>query len=123
GYFGNIGSDGLTPPQRLTKEGYPWVTTGESLTAGVTLFNPEDALRTLIIDAGVAGMTDRNHLLSIAPNLKTVDQVGVGIVLNGGGPLTNYYTIDTGVTGAGSTFLTGVVYNDLNHNGKYDVGE
>ena len=42
---------------------------------------------------------------------------------NGTGAYTNYYTVDSASTFDSRPFLTGVVFNDLNNNGKYDVGE
>src|SRR5262249_38253227 len=40
----------------------------------------------------------------------------------GSGPLQNYWTIDTAATD-GTPYITGVVYNDVNSNGRYDIGE
>ena len=44
-------------------------------------------------------------------------------MLNGTGPYVNYYTIYSAAPRGGGQFLTGVVFNDLDHDGQYDVGE
>src|SRR5205085_722569 len=54
---------------------------------------------------------------------KNQTQIGIGVVQNTAGPLTNYYTIDTASNFDSRPFLTGVVFNDANANGKYDAGE
>src|SRR4029079_543357 len=45
------------------------------------------------------------------------------IVQGGTGTYQNYYTIDTASDADTRPYLTGVVYSDLNNNGKYDIGE
>jgi uncharacterized protein YkwD len=117
-YFSHYDPAGHDPGWRETQAGYPWTDYGESIAAGFT--NPTDALRALITDAGVADLGHRLHLLGIN---NSDESVGVGIVLNGSGTYANYYTIDTGNTSDTRPFLTGVVFNDSNGNGKYDIGE
>jgi hypothetical protein len=120
-YFGHVDPSGHDPGYRLDAVGFPWTTFGESIAAG---FNtPEDALKALIIDQGEPDLGHRLQLLAMQPIYQVQSQVGVGIVLNGSGTYKNYFTIDTGVTADTRPFLTGVVYNDLNHNGKYDLNE
>jgi uncharacterized protein YkwD len=121
-YFGHTGSDGSSPFQRMTAAGFPWVTAAESIAAGAVYATPEAALQGLIIDAGVADLGHRRQLLSIGSPFASQQEAGVG-VFSGAGPLGNYYTIDQGQTADARPFLTGVVYNDANHNGKYDNGE
>jgi hypothetical protein len=120
-YFGHIDPDGHDPGYRMDAVGFPWTTFGESIAAGYT--TPEAALKALIIDQGEPDLGHRLQLLAMQPIYQVQSQVGIGIVLNGGGPYQNYYTIDTGVTADTRPFLTGVVYNDLNHNGLYDLNE
>jgi uncharacterized protein YkwD len=122
-FFGHTNPDGLDPGARLTNAGYPWTTWGESIAAGGTLPSPAEALRALIIDAGVPDLGHRNHLLGIGYPDNLQSEVGIGMVQNGSGPYSNYYVIDTGATRDTRPFLTGVVYNDTNANGHYDVGE
>jgi uncharacterized protein YkwD len=121
GYFGHTGSNGSTPTQRISGAGYPWRGWGESVIAGYS--TPEAALKALIIDAGQPGFPHRNQLLGYGTYNQPLRDVGIGIVQNGTGPLHNYYTLDFGYTTDTRPSLTGVVYKDLNHNGKYDAGE
>src|SRR5262249_41819266 len=77
-----------------------------------------------ITDAGVSDLGHRKQLLSWGGSPYTAEQeTGVGIVMGGSGSYHNYYTIDSGNTADTRPFLTGVVFNDANANGKYDIGE
>jgi hypothetical protein len=123
GFFGHVNPDGAGPGQRLTNAGFPWTGYGESIAGGSVLPDPASALRALIVDAGVSDLGHRRQLLAIDPIFQSQNQVGIGIVQGGGGPYTNYYVIDTASSPDTRPFITGVVFNDLNGNGKYDIGE
>jgi uncharacterized protein YkwD len=120
-FFAHTNPSGAGPGQRIQAVGFPWAGYGESLAAGI--FDPTENLAALIIDAGIANLGHRRHLLAIDGQYRPHTQVGVGIVQNGSGPYRHYYTIDTGYLGDNRPFLTGVVMNDVNGNGVYDVGE
>jgi uncharacterized protein YkwD len=121
-YFGHNGSDGSTPFQRMSADGYPWIGAAESIAAGQS--SPESALSALIIDSGVADLGHRKQLLSFGGAPYTgLSATGVGIVLGGSGSYHNYYTIDSGYTSDSRPYLTGAVFNDTNNNGRYDIGE
>lgn len=122
-YFAHNTPEGVDPGARLTAAGFNWDSWGESIAGGSVYAQPADALKALIIDAGVPDLGHRKHLLAIDPTFQSETQVGIGVVQNGTGPLTNYYTIDTAGTSPVQTFLTGVIYTDVNHNGVYDAGE
>jgi uncharacterized protein YkwD len=119
-YFDHNTPEGIDPGQRLTSVGFPWVSWGESLAAGFP--TTAAALQGLIVDAGIPDLGHRRHLLAMDATFRPQGQVGVGIV-NGSGPYGTYYTIDSAATANTRPFITGVVFNDANHNGKYDVGE
>jgi N-acetylneuraminic acid mutarotase len=121
-YFAHDTPEGVTPGQRVAQAGYPGTFAGESIAAG-TNFDPASALAALITDSGVPSLGHRNHLLSAQPYFQAQSQVGVGIVLGGSGPYTNYYTIDTGFPADTRPLITGVVFHDDNGNGKHDAGE
>jgi uncharacterized protein YkwD len=123
GYFAHNTPEGTDPGQRITAAGFSWTGWGESIAGGNSFPGPSEALRGLIIDTGVPDLGHRRHLLAIDAVFKDQNQVGIGVVQSGTGPLTNYYTIDTASTRSNSPFITGVVYNDTNGNGKYDIGE
>ncbi len=120
-YFSHTGSDGSNPGARMNAAGFPTQGWGESIAAGPA--TPEAALQLLIVDSNVPDLGHRRHLLAIDTSFRAHQSVGVGIVQNGSGGYHNYYTIDSGYTGDTRPFLTGVVYRDLNGNGKYDAGE
>jgi uncharacterized protein YkwD len=121
GFVGSTGSNGRTPAQRITAAGYPWVGWAETVTAGYT--TPEAALRALITDANSPTKANRHALLGHGTAFRLNRDVGVGIVQNGSGPQRHYYTVDMAYTADTRAYLTGVVYRDLNGNGKYDPGE
>jgi uncharacterized protein YkwD len=120
-FFDHTGSDGSSPFQRMTADGYAWTAAAESIAAGYA--TPESALAGLIIDAGVPDLGHRDQLLSIGSPYNAEQETGVGIVLGGTGAYQNYYTIDSGATADTRPILTGVAYNDLNHDGLYENGE
>jgi uncharacterized protein YkwD len=124
GYVSHVSPDGGTLIDRLTwGVGFPWTANGESIAAGRDLADPEVALRSLIQDDGVADLGHRCHLLALDALYQNQNQAGIGIVQDGSGPHRNYYTIDTAAGVDSRPVLTGVVYNDANHSGRYDVGE
>jgi hypothetical protein len=123
-YFSHYTPENIGPGQRMTAAGFAWTAWGESIAGGSAFPGPSDALRGLIIDAGVSDLGHRRHLLAIDPGFQTQNQVGIGIVQAGTGPLVDYYTIDTAAPAVNVTpYLTGVVIRDDNGNGKYDIGE
>jgi hypothetical protein len=123
GYFGQISPQGFDPGQRLTQAGFAWASWRESLLAGANYPDTTTALRALITDLNNPSLIDRNQLLAVDALSQSQGLVGIGIVPSGNGPLTNYFTIDTASTSDIRPFLTGVVYNDNNGNGHYDIGE
>jgi hypothetical protein len=122
-FFAHVNPDGLGPGDRIANAGYPAMAWGESIAAGGTIPQPADALALLIIDQGVPDLGHRNHLLANGSPDNLQRQVGIGIVQGGSGAYQNYYVIDTGAVQNSPAFLTGVVYNDANGNGRYDPGE
>src|SRR5262249_45913497 len=120
-YFGHVDASGGRAGQRISAEGFAYSSWGESIAAGYP--SVEEALKGLIVDAGVADLGHRRHLLAMDPLFQNQSQVGIGLVKGGSGPYHDYFTIDTAAPTDPRPFLTGVVFNDLNQNGKYDVGE
>jgi hypothetical protein len=123
-YFSHYTPENIGPGQRMTAAGFAWTSWGESIAGGSAFPGPSDALRGLIIDAGVSDLGHRRHLLAIDSWFQSQNQVGIGIVQAGTGPLVDYYTIDTAAPAVNvMPYLTGVVIRDDNNNGKYDIGE
>jgi hypothetical protein len=121
-FFSHVNPDGLDPGQRIANAGYAAVTWGESI-AGTVLPQPADALKALIIDQGVPDLGHRDHLLGYGSPNDLQLQVGIGIVQGGSGIYQNYYVIDSAAQANSPAYLTGVVYNHANGNGRYDIGE
>jgi hypothetical protein len=123
GYFAHISPQGLDPGARMTAAGFTWTSWGESIAGGTAYPGPSDALKGLIVDRGVPDLGHRIQLLAMTPAFAAQNEVGIGIVQAGTGPLTNYYTIDTASPPIPATFLTGSVFSDSSGNGKYEIGE
>ncbi|MBY0526055.1 MAG: hypothetical protein K2R98_21855 [Gemmataceae bacterium] len=122
-YFDHYTPDtpSLDPGDRIEAAGFTTDTGwAESIAAGYP--TPEQALAGFIIDDGQPDLGHRRHLLAIDSVFGNHLQVGVGIT-TGSGFYGTYYTINTVSDADSRPFLTGVVYNDLNSNGVYDVGE
>jgi uncharacterized protein YkwD len=122
-YFAHDTPQGVDPGARMTAAGFVWSSWGESIAGGTAYPGPAAALAGLITDQGVPDLGHRIQLLAMTPAFLAQNQVGIGIVQAGSGPLTNYYTIDTASSSTPATFLTGCVFNDTNGDGKYDIGE
>jgi len=122
-YFDHPTPEGKIPSQRMTDAGYIWTTAGENIATGSahTAAALEDLL---MIDAGVTGRGHRVNLLDIRSGA-VFREIGVGshdgASANGMG-FKNFLTQDFGTQATGP-FVLGVIYNDLNKNGFYDMGE
>lgn len=121
--------DNRWPNQVALDAGYlhPWPGNQnyiESLAAGY--LDVQAALRGLIEDAGVNPPGHREHLLATGAGEAFFSQhreVGTGFALNVASTYDRYYAIHTAYINTTDLFLTGVVYADLNANGRYDLAE
>ena len=120
-FFAHTNPDGKSPDQRVTAAGYNWTSFGENIATGSN-HSAADLEDILMIDAGVTGRGHRKNLLDIISSFK---EIGVGFYSGSSANAMNYknfLTQDFGGAGSGF-FLVGVVYNDANGNGFYDIGE
>jgi hypothetical protein len=90
----------------------------ESIAGGTLTNNAKVALRQLI-----QSPPHRDHLLGISEFNSNNTEGGVGFASNATASLTNYWTAQLARTEPSKTFLTGVVFDDLNDNGRYDLNE
>ena len=99
----------------------------ESLAGGfdsvIDWTQPLVPLVTLIVDAGVVPPGHRIHLLAMNSFNQRFREIGVGYGSNLSSTLRNYWAIQTGYDDIDEPFLTGVVYNDGNGNGRFDLNE
>jgi uncharacterized protein YkwD len=131
-YFGHQSTHTGEWPNKMARNfGYPLATSLpdttnniESLAGGSA--NVLAALKFLIEDAGTVPPGHRYHLLATGPSASFYAQfreIGTGYAFNASATFQRYYAIQTGFRDADSPWLTGVVYNDANSNGRYDEGE
>ncbi|MGR3319040.1 MAG: CAP domain-containing protein [Candidatus Anammoxibacter sp.] len=99
----------------------------ESIAAGfnsvIDWTQPSAPLVTLIVDDGVPSLGHRIHLLAMDSFNQQFREIGVGFGSNIISKLKNYWAIHTGFDDNDQPFLTGVVYNDKNKNGRFDLNE
>ena len=129
-YFSHDDPNGTTPFERMTNAGYNYAMAGENMAGGVDMTSNqlEDFM---MVDAGTPGRPHRVNLLDIFPYPCgsppcIYSEVGIGYLNaptpNGEG-LSSLITQDFGATGTTGPFLLGVVYNDLNNDNFYAIGE
>ncbi len=97
----------------------------ESLAAGSygSYAQPTAPLNALIVDSGVNPPGHRNHLFGIGSFNAANREIGVGYGYNAAATYRNYWAIHATRSDPAGEFLTGVAFNDLNGNGRYDLGE
>jgi hypothetical protein len=141
-YFAHNTPEGLTPNQMVRNEGYvlpgSYPTLGnnvESIAFGggfptSPTATAGQALEQLIIDEDTPSLGHRIQLLAMSEFAATHREIGVGHrAIDRFHPehgLTfkeDYWAIHTAVSNASDKFLTGVVFNDVNANGRYDLNE
>jgi len=131
-YFDHVDPDGTGPNSRALQFGYALgrnykrdkVTNNiESISAGYD--KAADILKSLIVDEGIENLGHRKQLLGMQPFHALAREIGVGILARG--TLTAKYeaycAIHLAARDLSGSFVTGVVYDDKNANGAYDVGE
>jgi hypothetical protein len=144
-YFGNIDPDGLSAGQRMKAAGFPVKVSREPIVKSPIDLNgrsfPDDyaaraaafSLALLIQDRGQPDLEHRAILLDIGGGLRSLRQVGIGLATQDGTDSIGRLTVAartnaTTIALASSSkkekpFVTGVVFNDLNGDGKYGPGE
>ncbi len=90
----------------------------ESIGAGTFRTTAQAGLKPLIISD-----SHRDHLLGIDAFNADQREAGIGFAQNPNSTYTNYWTVHATRSEPSPTFLTGVVFDDLNDNGRYDLNE
>lgn len=90
----------------------------ESIGAGTNRTTAKEGLKPLIVSD-----SHRSHLLGIDAFNADQREAGIGYARNASSRFTNYWTVHATRTEPSPTFLTGVVFDDLNDNGRYDLNE
>ncbi len=132
-YFGHQSSVTGDWPNKMARDfGYQlpagWSSTTnyiESIAAGgyPSYATPAAPLNALIVDAGVPSLGHRNHLLGIESFNADNREIGVGYGYNAYSTYVHYWGIHATRTDPSDRFLTGVAFNDLNANRRYDADE
>lgn len=116
--------DGRWPNQMARDAGYALASelpstsnSIEAIAGGLALADVDQVMKQL-------GQSSQRDLL-LATQRPGADfrEIGAGYALKTTSDLDHYWSIQMGYQQIGSTFLTGLVYDDLNQNGRYDAGE
>ncbi len=124
-YQGHQESDGSWPWDRAKTAGYGSTYVGENAYCyGKSIWEIDAGF---LIDFGSPNDTvlgHRENVLNFQPSGSMYSEIGLGII-HGGTGLPNVGPIITtqDFGDNGKTFVLGVVYDDQNHNGFYDIGE
>lgn len=118
-FFDHVNPDGLDPTDRAQNQGYTG-TAGENIAAGYIDVDEAHA-------AWLESLGHRRNVLSLHTSFDDefhYDEFGPGIANTDIGPFYDYYTELFGVQASPiRRFLLGVVFNDLNNNDFYTIGE
>lgn len=122
-FQGHSGSDGSSPPDRMSRAGYGWSAAGENaFTSARSVFHGHAGFE---VDWGysVGGMqTPPGHRNII--HSSAYREVGIGVTNGVNGTVgPQLVTQDFGSRPGLLPFITGVAYYDYNGNNFYDVGE
>ncbi len=129
-YFGHQSQETGDWPNKMARDfGYDlpafYVDDGnniESLAAG-TFADADAALSMLIVDEGIDPPGHRIHLFAMAPFFQDHREIGVGHRYSASSTYGNYWAIHTACVRPLDTFLTGVVFNDVDADLRYDIAE
>jgi hypothetical protein len=80
-------------------------------------------LNNLLIDAANNPPAYRYLLLSMLAGYKPYSEIGVGYAFNAASTFDSYWVVHTAYRSSPQIFVTGVVYQDVNQNGLYDLNE
>jgi hypothetical protein len=95
----------------------------ESIAAGTNYGAPADVIKLLIIDSGIPDLGHRNHLLGIDDFNAQAKEIGVGHGFSSTSFYKNYWSAQITFSNPDDTFLTGVVYQDANHDQAFGLNE
>ncbi len=122
-FQGHFGSDGSSPGDRITAQGYNWNRYGENVFAYAKSVRHGHAGFEVDWGGSVGGMQNPpGHRVNI--HNAAYREVGIGIVNGSSGSVgPQIVTQDFSARSGQSPLVTGVVYYDFNQNGGYDLGE
>ena len=95
----------------------------ESIAAGDWYDSADVPLEALIVDQGLPGADHRRHLLGVDSFYAENREIGVGYATETDSTYGHYWTVHIARQENAGIFLTGVVYDDRNGNGRYDADE
>jgi len=122
-YQGHTGTDGSSPGDRITAQGYNWYTYGENVYSYSEYVFYGHAAFEVDWGPGTGGMqTPPGHRLNIHDS--AFREIGVGVVDGTNGSVgPQLVTQDFATQQSATPLITGVVYYDLSGSGFYNLGE
>jgi uncharacterized protein YkwD len=124
-FFQHINLKGKGPLDRILAGGYKWYAAAENIAMGSD-HTAAELHDILMIDAKTPNKGHRKHVLEIGLGDFTYREVGIGFHTGkreSREDFKDYITQNFGVLEESPPLLLGVVYEDKNENGQYDIGE
>lgn len=114
---------GRHPNRNAADHGFPlpeWWSLDTNNIESIAAGNPTAAasLRQLTLSQG-----HRNHLYGVSEFFARNREAGIGYAFNQAADYRHYWTVHLAPSTPNQTFLTGVVFDDANDNGRYDLNE
>jgi uncharacterized protein YkwD len=123
GYEGHVSCNGDTVEDRIDNAGYNWYALGENVFAYVE--DPFFGHVGLNVDWGVPTLDHRDNIMNLVNGYPMFKEIGISYVPTSAPGFGPFVMTEDFCTPADNTesFVLGVVYNDANHDGAYDMGE
>lgn len=129
-YFSHTSPAGVEANRLARDAGYPLpdlypdnMNFIESIAGGTDKNAAIEVLNLLVIDEGFPTFPHRKQLFSIESFNVPDREIGVGFVSSTTSAFTNYWAVHIARRQEPMNFLTGVVFDDLNADGRYQAGE
>ncbi|HTL53323.1 MAG TPA: CAP domain-containing protein [Planctomycetota bacterium] len=117
-YYGHVTPDGRGPFQQVQAHDADFLAVGQDLGAGRMYTTPDSVYKGWMVDAGIENRGHRQCILH-----SQIDSFGAQRSSSYATFYGVYWTAYFGVSLSRHHYVTGVIYNDLNRNGRYDAGE
>lgn len=122
-------NDGSTPNERARTAGFtlpnsvPAIGNDVELIVGGPLLDNSESLIDEVLRVDNGDTSRRDFIITVVDNLRDADEIGIGQASSANTALGQYWAIDIARREAANRFVTGVIYDDVNDNGRFDAGE
>ncbi len=122
--------DGRWPNQMARDSGYPLPSSFpsdanfiEAIAGGTSLDNPAKVVEGWLYDSAIGNQANRSLIAGIGQPFANNREAGSGYSKNESSDLDHYWAVHAAYSEVGELFLTGLVYDDIDLDERYDAGE